>query len=207
MNRNLAVMTAVLGAGAFAWPVGAQEKKERTLTTVFEVTVRGTAASNITDGTSNTLMIAGVATMNVDSTGAFSGQITSGKDADGKDIGAVVFRGANLDRDLDAPKSLALSGQVNGHMMSLTIKFPEGYVVFGVGASTDDLGSMPTGPLTGTLAGTATADTLLQSGTDGTSSTVLLGDLVVGRWAASSRGIRILMGDGSVRFISNSTAP
>src|SRR5579864_3898501 len=139
-------MTVVLGAAAIAWPVNAQEKKERTLTTTFEVTVRGTITSNIQDGTSNTLMVAGVATMNVDNTGAFSGQITSGKDADGNDIGAVVFRGPNLERDPDAPKSLALSGQVNGHMMSLTIKFPDGYMIFGAGASTDDLGSMASGP-------------------------------------------------------------
>lgn len=196
MKRNQALIIIAGLCAALAAPLSAQTKPAKTLTTVFEATARG-IGQGITDGTSNTLIVAGVATMNVDSAGAFTGQITPAKDANGNDLGAVVFHRRSLHPVAGAPKTLSFSGQINGRQMSLMIRFSDGYMISGSGASTDDLGSMQDGPITGAIAGTATAHFV-----DGTSNTIMFGeDTVIGDWAASSGGIRFAMTDGSVRFI------
>ena len=100
-------------------PVNAQEKKEFSKTTVFEVTVRG-RASDIQDGTSNTLMVAGVATMRVDSTAAFSGRSLPEKTPLAMTLARLCSAARTLTPIPMLQSPSALGGQINGRMMTLT---------------------------------------------------------------------------------------
>jgi prepilin-type processing-associated H-X9-DG protein len=193
------LLAAVVG------PAGAQEKKERTLTTLIEVTIR---AGNIVDGTSNTVVV-GTMTMKVDTSDGFTGDITPAKDSNGNLLPALVFRGSDLYPDLGAPQSLKVSGQINGRMLAFAVSMPDGTsnilpfveslpTIFGIGTSTSDLSKADSGPVTGVMAGSASAHRIEQSGAVGTRAG---GEVLSGDWAASSAGVNFTFADGSVRFV------
>jgi hypothetical protein len=78
------------------------------MTTLIEVNIRSN--SNIQDGTSNTVVVETM-TLNVDSSGAFAGNIMPAIDNSGNLLPAIVFRGSEFYPDSSAPSSLNVSDQ------------------------------------------------------------------------------------------------
>ena len=205
-TTNVIAASAILFA-CVGWPAHAQEKKERTITTTIEVSIRST----FIDGTSNTVILGSMA-MKVDDTGAFTGDITPAKDALGNQLPGIVFRGSDLYADPSAPQSLNVRGQLTGSMIAFTVSVSDGTsntmpfllpyleqlpTIIGTGMTTADLTKADSGPMPGIMAGTASVHTVQSDG----SVRFVSNSTSTATWAASSHGMSIGLGDGSVRGI------
>ena len=113
------VFTLTLPAAQFTF-IQAQETT-RICSSVFEFSV--------SSGPSAPLTLAGILTMTIDETGAFSGTLEGYE-------GSLVTNGI-----MNVPNSLPVIGQASGHAINMLIKIADQQTVFGSGAAEADFSS------------------------------------------------------------------
>lgn len=156
------------GAASIAdhqWAQGGNLMGNKTFTTRFEVTIRQRAELRAP------YMVAGQLKISVAPSGAFTGHITPLRDENGNLIPGVLYRAndAGLTLDADSPATLEVTGSLQNHSISLTIKLPDDKYIHGVGTSVVNLNELPGGTLDKSIAGSAVGTEAGDSGDWGNS--------------------------------------